>query len=266
MRLVSFNQGFGRVEGDVVVPMGPDLVGYLATGVVEERDPIPLGELQLLAPMPRPGKIIAIGLNYRDHAAESGVALPSEPILFAKYANSIVGPGEPIVVPAATDEPDYEAELGVVIGQRARNISTAESLAYVAGYTCVNDVSARDLQLRTSQWTRGKAIDTFLPCGPWLVTAEEVPDPQRLPIRCRLNGELMQDSSTAQMIWGVADLVSLLSQTITLEPGDLLATGTPPGVGFARRPPRFLEDGDRVAIEIEGVGTLENLVVRPGRP
>jgi 2,4-diketo-3-deoxy-L-fuconate hydrolase len=260
VRLVTFDGGFGRVEGDAVVPMGADLVEYLRTGEATDGDPLALAGLRLRAPIPKPGKIVAIGLNYRDHAAEAGQPIPDEPILFAKFANSVIGPGEAIEVPRATDRADYEAELGVVIGRVAREISCDEALSVVAGYTCVNDVSARDLQLRVSQWTRGKAIDTFLPMGPCLATPEAIPDPGRLAIRCVLNGDVMQDSNTDQMIFGVAELVSFISQTITLEPGDVIATGTPPGVGFTRNPPRLLGEGDEVTIEIEGIGALTNPV------
>jgi 2-keto-4-pentenoate hydratase/2-oxohepta-3-ene-1,7-dioic acid hydratase in catechol pathway len=218
-----------------------------------------------MLPIERPGKIICVGLNYRDHAAESGTTIPDEPMLFPKYANSVVGPGAEVVVPAVTDEPDFEAELGVVIGHRASSVREANALGHVAGYTCMNDVSARDLQRRSSQWMLGKAIDTFLPCGPWLVTADEIPDPQTLSIRCCVNGEVMQDSSTANMAFGVASLVAFISRTITLEPGDLIATGTPPGVGMARTPPRWLRDGDEMTVEIERIGSLTNVVRRAGR-
>jgi 2-keto-4-pentenoate hydratase/2-oxohepta-3-ene-1,7-dioic acid hydratase in catechol pathway len=260
MRLVSYPGGFGRVDGEAVVPMGPDLVEYLATGRVEDGEPVALSDVVLLAPVPRPGKVVAIGLNYRDHAAESEQPIPEEPILFAKFANSVIGPGEAIRIPPATQSPDYEAELGVVIGRTAREVDRTDALTYVAGYTCANDVSARDLQLRVSQWTRGKAVDTFLPLGPWLVTADEIPDPDRLAIRCLLNGEVMQDSNTDQMIFGVAELVSFISQTMTLEPGDVISTGTPPGVGFLRDPPRLLREGDEVTVELERIGTLTNPV------
>ncbi|MGE5460037.1 MAG: fumarylacetoacetate hydrolase family protein [Solirubrobacterales bacterium] len=260
MRLVTFDGGFGRVEGDLVIPMGPDLVRYLATSETADGEPVALAETRLLAPVPRPGKVIGIGLNYRDHAAESGQPIPTAPILFPKFANSVIGPGEAIVIPPETREPDYEAELGVVIGRPAHRVSQAEALSYVAGYTCVNDVSARDLQFESSQWMLGKAIDTFLPCGPWLVTADEIPDPQALGIRLTLNGEELQSSSTAQMVFGVAELVASLSRTMTLEPGDLIATGTPPGVGFARKPPVWLRDGDEVTVEVEGIGALTNPV------
>jgi 2-keto-4-pentenoate hydratase/2-oxohepta-3-ene-1,7-dioic acid hydratase in catechol pathway len=264
MRLVTFDGGFGRVEGDRVIPMGPDLVGYLATGEAADGEAVALAEVRLLAPVPRPGKVIGIGLNYRDHAAESGQPIPSAPILFPKFANSVIGPGEAIVVPPETEQPDYEAELGVVIGRTAHRVSQADALSYVAGYTCVNDVSARDLQFESSQWMLGKAIDTFLPCGPWLVTPDEIPDPQALGIRLTLNGEELQSSSTAQMVFGVAELVASLSRTMTLEPGDLIATGTPPGVGFARKPPVWLRDGDEVTVEIEGIGALTNPVRASG--
>jgi 2,4-diketo-3-deoxy-L-fuconate hydrolase len=262
MKLVSFAGGFGRVEGEGVLPLGDDLVSWLEGAPVVEGVAMPLDSLGLRAPVPRPGKIFGVGLNYRDHAEETGQPVPEVPILFAKFANSVIGPGQPIVVPAATRRPDYEAELGVVIGSSAREVSVDEALGHVAGYLCCNDVSARDLQTATSQWTRGKAIDTFLPCGPWLVTSDEVPDPQALGIRCMLNGEVMQDSSTEQMVFGVAELVSFISQACSLEPGDLIATGTPPGVGFARTPPVWLHDGDEVTVEIDGLGALTNPVGR----
>jgi 2-keto-4-pentenoate hydratase/2-oxohepta-3-ene-1,7-dioic acid hydratase in catechol pathway len=260
MRLVTFDGGFGRVEGDAVVPMGADLISYLVTGEADDGDRVALAGLRVRAPVPKPGKIVAVGLNYRDHAAESGQPIPEEPILFAKFANSVIGPGDAIEIPRATERTDYEAELGVVIGRVAREVGRDEALSAVAGYTCVNDVSARDLQLRVSQWTRGKAVDTFLPMGPALVTPDEIPDPGRLAIRCVVNGEVMQDSNTDQMIFDVAELVSFISQTLTLEPGDVIATGTPPGVGFARKPPRFLGAGDEVTVEIEGIGALTNPV------
>ena len=260
MRLVSFEGGFGRVEGDVVIPMGRDLVAYLATGEATNGPPMALAAVRLLAPVPRPGKVIGIGLNYRDHAAESGQPIPTAPILFPKFANSVIGPGEAIVIPPETEQPDYEAELGVVIGRTAYRVSEADALSYVAGYTCVNDVSARDLQFESTQWMLGKAIDTFLPCGPWLVTADEIPHPQTLAIRLTLNGQELQSSSTAQMVFGVAELVASLSRTMTLEPGDLIATGTPPGIGLARKPPVWLRDGDVVSVEVEGIGTLTNPV------
>jgi 2-keto-4-pentenoate hydratase/2-oxohepta-3-ene-1,7-dioic acid hydratase in catechol pathway len=243
--------------------MGKNLVAFLAG---EERPvddaPVPLTSLRPGPPIALPTKIVGVGLNYRDHAEESGQPVPDEPVIFAKFANSVIGPGDPIVIPPAAERIDFEAELGVVIGRRARRIQVAHALDVVGGYTCVNDVSSRALQFSGPQWTLGKAIDTFLPSGPWLVTADEVPDPQTLAISCTVNGETVQSSNTAQMVFGVAELVAFLSRTMTLEPGDMIATGTPPGVGFARTPPRFLDDGDVVTVEIDRVGTLTNPVTR----
>ena len=211
-------------------------------------------------PIERPGKIVCVGLNYRDHAAEARMELPLQPMLFAKWPNSLIGPGEPIVLPAGSQQVDYEAELGVVMGARARDVPEAEALGTVAGYICVNDVSARDLQFADGQWTRGKSLDTFCPVGPRLVPAGEIADPQSLAIRCLVNGEALQDSSTSSMVFSVAQVIAFVSSWITLEPGDLIATGTPAGVGFVRKPPVFLQDGDEVTVEIEGVGSLTNPV------
>jgi 2-keto-4-pentenoate hydratase/2-oxohepta-3-ene-1,7-dioic acid hydratase in catechol pathway len=206
------------------------------------------------------GKIICAGMNYRDHAEEAGLDVPERPVLFAKWPNALVGPGDPIVIPSFTNEVDYEAELGVVIGRRTRDVEPEEALGAVAGFTCVNDVSARDLQFQDGQWTRAKSFDTFCPVGPRLVPAAEIPDPQALRIRCLVNGEALQDSSTAHMVFSVAELVAYASRGMTLEPGDLIATGTPAGVGFTREPPVFLRPGDEVTVEIEGIGALTNPV------
>jgi 2-keto-4-pentenoate hydratase/2-oxohepta-3-ene-1,7-dioic acid hydratase in catechol pathway len=211
-------------------------------------------------PIDVPSKIICVGLNYRDHAEEQGTELPSAPLLFAKWPNALIGPGEPIVLPRVSDQVDYEAELGVVIGERVRDVSDANALEAVRGYVCLNEVSARDLQFSDGQWTRGKSPDTFCPVGPQLVPAAEVRDPQALGIRCFLNGEVMQDSTTANMIFTVAEIIAYASVTMTLEPGDLIATGTPAGVGVFRDPPVFLKDGDEVTIEIDGLGALTNPV------
>jgi 2,4-didehydro-3-deoxy-L-rhamnonate hydrolase len=208
----------------------------------------------------RPGKIICIGLNYRDHAEEQGVPLPEAPLLFAKWQNALIGPGEPIVIPPIVTRCDYEAELGVVIGSRVRDVSAENALDAVSGYLCVNDVSARDLQFADGQWTRGKSPDTFCPVGPRLVPRDEVPDPQNLAIRAVLNGETRQESTTANMVFGVAELIAYVTRTITLEPGDLIATGTPAGVGAFRDPPAFMQPGDEITIEIEGLGSLTNPV------
>lgn len=262
MKLVSYDGGFGRVEGSDVVPMGADLVAYLATGRAggSGRAPIPLHDVRLEAPVPRPGKVVCVGLNYRDHAEETGQAIPDEPVLFAKFANSVIGPDAAIEVPSFVEQPDYEAELGVVIGRRASRVPAARALEHVLGYTNFNDVTARDFQRRDGQWQRGKSCDGFAPFGPYVATADEIPDPQRLRIRLRLNGHTMQDDSTAHMLFPVAALVESLSEHVTLEPGDVIATGTPAGVGFARNPPVWLQPGDRVEVEIEGLGVLANEV------
>jgi 2-keto-4-pentenoate hydratase/2-oxohepta-3-ene-1,7-dioic acid hydratase in catechol pathway len=208
----------------------------------------------------RPGKIVAAGMNYRDHAAEAGLQVPERPVLFAIWPSSVIGPGEAIVIPAASSEIDYEAELGVVIGERARDVPVERALNVVDGYTCYNDVSARDLQFADGQWTRAKSFDTFSPVGPRVAPASEIPDPQALGIRCLVNGETLQDSTTAEMVFSVAELIAFASRAITLEPGDLLVTGTPAGVGFTREPPVFLRPGDEVTVEIDGIGALTNPV------
>jgi 2-keto-4-pentenoate hydratase/2-oxohepta-3-ene-1,7-dioic acid hydratase in catechol pathway len=206
-----------------------------------------------------PQKIVCIGLNYRDHAEEQGTPLPERPLLFSKWTNTLIGDREPIRIPPITNQVDYEAELGVVIGARTSRVSTDDALDYVRGYVVANDVSARDLQFSDGQWVRGKSLDTFLPVGE-LVPASEVRDPQALPIRAVLNGETMQDSNTANMIFGVAEIVSFVSQAITLEPGDLIITGTPAGVGAFRNPPVWLAAGDEITIEIDGIGSIANPV------
>jgi 2-keto-4-pentenoate hydratase/2-oxohepta-3-ene-1,7-dioic acid hydratase in catechol pathway len=211
-------------------------------------------------PIDRPSKIVCVGLNYRDHAEEQGTELPGAPLLFAKWPNALIGPGEPIVIPRASERVDYEAELAAVIGSRIRGVSEENALEAVRGYLCLNDVSARDLQFGDGQWTRGKSPDTFCPIGPRLVPREEVPDPQALAIRCVLNGQVMQDSTTANMIFTIAQIIAYASATMTFEPGDLIATGTPAGVGVFRDPPVLLQDGDEVTIEIDGLGALTNPV------
>ena len=232
-----------------------------ARGPRGERLLIPVAEVDVLAPIPRPQKVLCIGLNYRDHAAELDMKLPDRPLLFSKYPNAITGPGAPIVLPPITEKVDYEAELTVVIGKTARRVSEADSMEYVAGYTVMNDVSARDLQFGDGQWTRGKTLDTFAPLGPAIVTKDEIADPHNLAISLRINGETMQDSNTSNLVFGVPQLVSFLSQAITLEPGDIIATGTPHGVGHNRKPPVYLKPGDVVVVEVEKVGRLENPVV-----
>ncbi len=219
----------------------------------------PLEGTELLAPVPRPGKVVAIGRNYREHAAEEGVEPPSAPLIFAKWPSSVVGPGAEIRWdPAYATQVDYEAELAVVIGRAARHVGVDDALDHVLGYTCLNDVSARDLQFGDGQWVRGKSLDTFCPIGPVVVTRDEIANPQDLRICCTVGGEALQEASTSQMYFGVAEIVSYCSRAFTLEPGDVIATGTPSGVGAFRKPPRFLRDGERVVVEIEGIGRLEN--------
>jgi 2-keto-4-pentenoate hydratase/2-oxohepta-3-ene-1,7-dioic acid hydratase in catechol pathway len=207
----------------------------------------------------RPQKIVCVGLNYRDHAEEQGVDLPDRPLLFAKWPNTLIASGEAIRVPAICKKPDYEAELGVVIGRRALRVSVDDAFDFVRGYVVANDVSGRDLQFSDGQWVRGKSLDTFLPVGD-IVPVSEVPDPQALPIRAILNGETMQDSNTSNQIFGVAEVVAFVSQAITLEPGDLIITGTPAGVGAFRKPPVWLQAGDEITIEIDGLGSITNPV------
>jgi len=219
-----------------------------------------LDDADLLAPLPRPGKIVAIGRNYREHAAEEGVEPPPAPLIFAKWPSSVIGPGAEVRWdPALTAQVDYEAELAVVIGRMARRVPVERALDHVLGYTCLNDVSARDIQFGDGQWVRGKSLDTFCPMGPALVTADEIGDPQDLAICCTVGDERVQDARTSAMYFGVAEIISYCSASFTLEPGDVIATGTPGGVGVFRDPPRFLGDGDRVTVEIERIGRLENV-------
>jgi 2-keto-4-pentenoate hydratase/2-oxohepta-3-ene-1,7-dioic acid hydratase in catechol pathway len=241
---------------------GPQLLAW-AEEVATRGKVLPIDEVRVLPPVPNPEKIICVGANYADHAAESGVPVPPEPIIFCKFLTALCAPEDPIVLPRVSQEVDYEGELVVVIGRAGRYIPEERALEYVAGYTCGNDVSARDWQLRKpgNQWLLGKSFDSFAPCGPVLVTKEELTHPLRLPITLRLNGKVMQQSNTDQMVFSVAKLVSYISQVCTLKPGDLLYTGTPAGVGMARKPPVFLKPGDWVEVEIGGIGVLRNPVV-----
>lgn len=235
-----------------------DAEGAVAQGLaVRFGDP----HVRLRPPVRRPGKIICLGLNYADHAKETNSPIPQYPELFNKFANALIGPGEPIVLPRVSQQVDYEAELAVVIGRAGRSIDEARALEHVAGYTILNDVSMRDFQFRGRQWMQGKTFDRSTPLGPWLVTADEIPDPQVLDISCEVSGELLQRSNTREMIFSVAHVVAYISQIMTLEPGDLIATGTPAGVGFAREPKRLLRPGDVVRVTVEKIGTLENPVV-----
>lgn len=225
---------------------------------------VDVSEIEFLPPVRRPGKVLAVGRNYAAHAAEGGSVPPDYPMFFHKAATSLIGHGGTIVVPPVTAEADYEGELAVIIGRSCKNVSEAEALDYVAGYTVANDVSARDWQRRTSQFTVGKMVDTFGPLGPVLVTKDEIADVQNLNIRTFLNGREMQNSNTSFMIFSVAFMISYVSQIVTLEAGDVILTGTPEGVGFARTPPVFLQDGDEIVVEIEQIGRLKNFVAKGG--
>lgn len=272
MKLVMYSVNGGDVkaglleDGEVRQLAGEDtnMIDLIGEGVEKQSvggESVALEDVKLSPPISRPGKIIGIGLNYEDHAEETGADIPEKPIVFAKYPNTINGPGDPIRIPEITEKADYEAELAVVIGQKARHVEAEDALDYVFGYMNANDVSSRDLQFSEGgQWTRSKSLDTFAPIGPYLVTKDEIEDPQDLSVRCTLNGEVMQDGNTEKMIFSVAELVSFLSMGMTLEPGDIIMTGTPPGVGGARDPQVFLKDGDEVTIEIEGLGALTNPV------
>ena len=218
-------------------------------------------DVKIEAPVPRPSKIICIGLNYLDHVKESGAEIPKSPLIFSKFNTCVAASEVPIALPASSEQVDFEAELAVVIGRHAKNIKLADAMDHVFGYTNFNDVSARDMQFADGQWQRGKSCDTFAPFGEFVATKDEVPDPHSLRIQFRLNGETMQNSNTNQLIFKIPELVEYLSRSITLEPGDIIATGTPPGVGFARKPPVFLSDGDVCEVEIDGLGILINPVV-----
>ena len=220
---------------------------------------VPQDKLKLAIPFD-PGNVFCVGLNYRDHAQEGNAPIPQQPMLFAKWTSAMVGPGQAIVLPPDTQEVDYEAELGVVIGKKCRGVSADKALDYVAGYLCVNDVSACDFQRMDGQFVRAKSQDTFGPIGPWMVTRDELVDPQALGIRCSVNGRMLQNSNTREMIFGVRELIAFISRGITLHPGDLISTGTPSGVGFAQKPPVFLHAGDEVAVEVDGIGRLSNPV------
>ena len=276
MKLASFSWNqeahYGVVSGDKVYRLGSRITEFFqawaatGTGPAQAADlsslpSVALDQVRLLPPVPEPEKIVCIGLNYRDHARESGMDIPRYPVFFAKYRNALAGPYDRIVLPRVSTQVDYEAELALVIGKPGRHIPEKQALDYVAGYMALNDVSARDFQFRSSQWIQGKTFDTFAPCGPYLVTPAEVGDPHNLPVRLRLNGQVMQDSSTREFIFNIPRLISYLSDIFTFAPGDIISTGTPSGVGFTRKPPVLLKAGDVVEVEVERVGTLRNPVV-----
>ena len=281
MRFITYTNGkeqkFGALLGGRVVELGghgfpATMLGFIQAGekVWEaaqafcRENPVSdvsLDQLRLLAPLPRPGKVIGIGLNYMDHCREQNVKVPERPLVFAKFGTAVTGPYETIEWEAAlTNQVDYEGELGVVIGKTVRRVTKEAALDYVFGYTVANDVSARDLQFSDKQWVRSKSLDTFCPFGPAIVTTDEIPDPQTLALRTRVNGNVLQDSNTCEMIFSVRELISFLSHSFTLEPGDLILTGTPNGVGVFRNPKIFLQNGDLVEVEIEHVGKIENRV------
>jgi 2-keto-4-pentenoate hydratase/2-oxohepta-3-ene-1,7-dioic acid hydratase in catechol pathway len=221
----------------------------------------PLQKVKLLAPIPRPRKLICVGLNYRDHAAETGSDIPSVPTIFNKFATAVIGPGANIVLPKVSKSPDYEAEFAFVVGAGGRHIAAGDWERHVFGYTIVNDVTGRDYQRATTQWLMGKTFDTFAPMGPWITTADAIADPHALDIQMEINGELLQNSNTRELIFRIPDLIAFLSSVFTLEPGDIVSTGTPAGVGVARKPQRFLRPGDDVVIKIPAIGELRNPVV-----
>ena len=272
MKLLTFryrNQTHaGLLDGDEILPLPwPELLPAIEAGHKAVREaalgaqPIPLSEARIEAPIRRPGKIVAIGLNYLDHCLEQNLTPPERPTIFTKFSTAVNRPGGEIRWdPALTQQVDYEAELAVIIGRKARRVPVEEAYDYVFGYTCLNDVTARDLQRSDKQWVRGKSLDTFCPLGPVVVTADEIPDPHGLAIRAWVNGELRQESNTNQLIHNVPALIAFCSAAFTLEPGDIITTGTPGGVGVFRDPPVFLKPGDHVAVEIEGIGRLENPV------
>jgi acylpyruvate hydrolase len=241
--------------------VGELLAAERSVGEADAGEAIDPDTVRIRAPLPRPGKIVCVGLNYHDHCREQGIEPPPYPPLFAKFANAIASPGDPITRPRATEKLDLECELAVVIGRRASRIARDEALACLFGYTIVNDITMRDLQREDHRWLRAKGSDGFAPIGPVVVTADELRDPGSLRLRSSVNGETWQDSSTAEMVFDIPTVIAFASRTITLEPGDLIATGTPAGVGHFQTPPRYLHDGDRLRCEIEGIGVLENTVV-----
>lgn len=245
--------------------LGPDGVAQLKQAASQPGVQVhSASTVKLRAPVPDPRKVVCIGLNYKDHARESGAAIPPEPVLFSKFPTAVIAHGDPIVLPPVSQEVDFECELVIVIGRAGRNIKKENAAQHIAGYTCGHDVSARDWQLKKpgGQWMAGKTFDTFAPTGPVIVTSDEIGDPLNLPIKFRLNGQTMQESNTRELIFDPSHLVAYISQVITLEPGDLIFTGTPSGVGFARKPPVFLKPGDVCEVEIGGIGVLLNPVVQ----
>ena len=256
--------GLGLIEADSLIPIdfSGDMIDFMGSRSLtgcERRTPIPLDRVSFAPPISRPSKIVALGLNYKDHAEESKGKVPETPLLFAKFPSSLTGHMNQITWDrTVTKKVDFEAELAVIIGQTVYRVPEEDALGAVFGYTCANDVSARDLQFGDGQWVRGKSLDSFCPLGPWIVTPDELPDPHSLKIQCSVNNHLMQDSHTGLMMFMIPEVISFLSRHFTLNPGDIILTGTPSGVGVFREPSVYLKDGDEVAVEIEGIGRLVN--------
>jgi 2-keto-4-pentenoate hydratase/2-oxohepta-3-ene-1,7-dioic acid hydratase in catechol pathway len=286
MRFIRFSVGgaraqLGMTDGERVFELAPEFGASVealfgvgpdkatdAGRLAAQGASRPISEVSILAPLVAPSKIICVGQNYPEHNQETAFVPPDEPPIFSKFASSIIGPGQDVQLPAvAPRRVDYEAELAVVIGRPGRLISAADAMDYVGGYTVANDISARDWQVRkpAGQWLLGKSFDTFLPLGPWIVTPDEIANPQELQVTCRVSGELLQDDSTASMIFSIPSLIAYVSQVFTLSPGDLILTGTPGGVGMSRKPPRWLVEGDVVETRVEGVGTLVNPIRSAGQ-
>jgi 2-keto-4-pentenoate hydratase/2-oxohepta-3-ene-1,7-dioic acid hydratase in catechol pathway len=282
MKIVTFRHTGTTPEAGVVV--GDRVIGLSAAGYdcvvslikswdtakatveafvrdVPKESAADLGAVTLLAPVLRPPKLICIGLNYRDHAIESKMEIPSVPTIFNKFPNVVIGPNEPLLLPRNSAKPDYEAEFAFVIGKGGRHIPASRWQEHVFGYTIVNDVSARDFQMQTSQWLMGKTFDTFAPMGPWIVTADEIADPHALDISMTIGGQVLQNSNTRELIFRIPELIEFLSSVVTLEPGDVVSTGTPAGVGFGHKPPRWLRAGDECVVTVEGIGELRNPVI-----
>jgi 2-keto-4-pentenoate hydratase/2-oxohepta-3-ene-1,7-dioic acid hydratase in catechol pathway len=277
LKFVTFKQAGGNPEAGAVVGDSvyalrgagfPDIFSVLSGDttridgwIKSSPGSLPLNSVKLLAPVPRPPKFICVGLNYRDHAIETKMDIPKVPTIFSKFSSAVIAPGDPIVLPRASMQPDYEAEFAFVIGRGGRHIPAEKWRDHVFGYTLVNDVSARDFQMATTQWLVGKTFDTFAPMGPHIVSADEIAEPHALDISLTINGEELQRSNTRELIFKIPELIAYLSSIVTLEPGDIVSTGTPAGVGFARKPPRFLQPGDDVVVRVEKIGELRNPVV-----
>jgi 2-keto-4-pentenoate hydratase/2-oxohepta-3-ene-1,7-dioic acid hydratase in catechol pathway len=281
MKFVTFehhgHRHAGVVSGDSVVSLKsaglPDMISILRGGPEAFKraelalakpaaeGTFALSAVKLCAPVPKPTKIVCVGLNYRDHAIESKMDIPTRPTIFSKFNNTVIGSGDNIVIPKNTEKPDYEAEFAFVIGKGGRHIKAEDWREHVFGYMNLNDVSARDVQLATTQWVMGKTFDTFAPMGPWLVSADEIEDPHNLDISITVNGDKLQNSNTRELIFKIPDLVEFLSSIMTLEPGDVVSTGTPSGVGFSYKPPKWLKPGDEVVVRVQGLGELVNTCV-----